>query len=346
MFLWNNYKQALDIIEGTPQLLARTMQDLGISDEGVFEKWLEEERVYLQGLKAELAEETMQMEYYYQRLTNLWASEYMLHVSQLSGTHVNICHRADQAAPSNTWLSSVPSAKDSTRVIETRRRHAFENHDKHLKAVQSLEVRMGIVVRWIAGSAECRDAAKLLHMRKYQRALDVLEGLVVARVFELSKMNRSQTGKLIILLPLRLCDSTVHPGYRLHKHIGQALQKRSSAIHTALDRYNVAAATLTPPRLSLKWDEVVEYAFLSNFDLLRDACQEVQSHPWATPAGHYAMDCYFKILQAHKIERLNVEVQRVATHLRDEDYYLYQREEHTRLVNPALAHQIHVHHML
>jgi len=66
----------------------------------------------------------------------------------------------------------------------------------------------------------------------------------------------------------------VHPGYRLHKHIGQALQKRSSAIHTALDRYNVAAATLTPPRLSLKWDEVVEYAFLSNFDLLRDACQE------------------------------------------------------------------------
>jgi len=42
---------------------------------------------------------------------------------------------------------------------------------------------MGIVVRWIAGSAECRDAAKLLHMRKYQRALDVLEGLVVARVF-------------------------------------------------------------------------------------------------------------------------------------------------------------------
>ena len=84
---------------------------------------------------------------------------------------------------------------DNTRVIETRRRHAIENRDKDLSAVQALEVRMGIIERWIPGSPEGNEAAKLLHMRKYQRALDVLEGLVVARVFELSKMNRSQTGK-------------------------------------------------------------------------------------------------------------------------------------------------------
>jgi hypothetical protein len=90
----------------------------------------------------------------------------------------------------------VPGTKDNTRVIETRRRHVIENHDKNLKAVQALEMRMEITLRWVAGSAECRDAAKLLHMRKYQRTLDVLEGLVVARIFELSKMNRSQTGKV------------------------------------------------------------------------------------------------------------------------------------------------------
>jgi hypothetical protein len=79
-------------------------------------------------------------------------------------------------------------------VVETHRRHAIENQSKDLKAVQALEVRMGTAVRWVAGSAECNEAAKLLHMRTYQRALDVLEGLVVARVFELGKMNRSQTG--------------------------------------------------------------------------------------------------------------------------------------------------------
>ena len=74
MFLWNHYKQALDIIKETPQVIARAMADLGVSDVGVFKAWLEEEREYLQGLKKEPAEETLQMEYY-QRLLNLWASE-------------------------------------------------------------------------------------------------------------------------------------------------------------------------------------------------------------------------------------------------------------------------------
>jgi hypothetical protein len=81
MFLWNNYKQALQIIKETPKLLAQTMKDLGVSDEGVFETWLEEERVYLQGLKKEPSEETLQMEYY-QKLVNLWASESVFHALQ------------------------------------------------------------------------------------------------------------------------------------------------------------------------------------------------------------------------------------------------------------------------
>jgi hypothetical protein len=54
---------------------------------------------------------------------------------------------------------------------------------------------MDVSERWTPRSPECQEAAKLLHMRKYQRALDVLEGLVVACVFELSKMNRSQSSK-------------------------------------------------------------------------------------------------------------------------------------------------------
>jgi hypothetical protein len=74
LFLLNNYKQASKIIEETPKLIARTMKDLGVSDVRVFDTWLDEERAYLQGLKKELAVETLQMEYY-QKLVNLWASE-------------------------------------------------------------------------------------------------------------------------------------------------------------------------------------------------------------------------------------------------------------------------------
>jgi hypothetical protein len=74
MFLWNNYKQALQIIEEAPKLLARAMKDLEISDEGAFESWLQEEKEYLQGLKKEPLAETLHMEYY-QRLISLWSSK-------------------------------------------------------------------------------------------------------------------------------------------------------------------------------------------------------------------------------------------------------------------------------
>jgi hypothetical protein len=187
MFLWNNYKQALQIIKDTLPLIDRAMKDLGILDVGVFETWLQEEREYLQGLKKEPVEETLQMEYY-QRLVNLWASEWMpavLHILM----NVNLFCRSDLVAISNTWSSTTPGAKDNTCVIETRCQHAIENQDKDLATVQALEMRMSITERWICGSAESHEAARLLHMRKYQRALDVLEGLVVAHVFELSKMN-------------------------------------------------------------------------------------------------------------------------------------------------------------
>jgi hypothetical protein len=91
---------------------------------------------------------------------------------------------------------------------------------------------------------------------------------------------------------------------------------------------------------------VVEYAFLTNFDLLRDARQAISQHPWATPAGHLAMDLHFKICCATKeIERLNVEIPHIATYIRDEDRYLRACEEQVHTFNPQLAYQICLHRM-
>jgi hypothetical protein len=117
-------------------------------------------------------------------------------------------------------------------------------------------------------------------------------------------------------------------GYKLRKHIAKALQSRSQAIRTALDRYNTAARALPIPRRQLEWKEVVEYAFLADFDLLRDARQDISHRPWATPAGRLAMDLYFKIQRAREeIDRLNIEVKRVATYIRDEKHYLRNAEK-------------------
>ena len=85
--------------------------------------------------------------------------------------------------------------RDKTWSIETERRHALEEYEKDLKVVQDLEKKLDVSVRWEPGSEDWVRTGKLVTMRKYQRALDRLEGLIVARMFELTKMNMSQTGK-------------------------------------------------------------------------------------------------------------------------------------------------------
>jgi len=119
------------------------------------------------------------------------------------------------------------------------------------------------------------------------------------------------------------------------------MKARSSAIRTALANYNAAAAGLDPPRQSLEWDQVVEYAFLADFDLLRDTRQDVRTRIWASPAARQAMDSYFKIVRAkEEIKRLNVEIRRFATYLDDERAFLERQEIALRASNPFLSHAV------
>jgi hypothetical protein len=64
--------------------------------------------------------------------------------------------------------------------------------------VQGLELKLDISQCWQPENEEWQCTGRLVAMRKYQRALDVLKGLIVALMFELTKMNRSQTGKLVL----------------------------------------------------------------------------------------------------------------------------------------------------
>lgn len=66
--------------------------------------------------------------------------------------------------------------------------------------VQNLELRLGIQTRWTAQSTEYAEMGRMVAMRVYQRALDTVEGLVVARLFELGSMNRAGMGKSASLI--------------------------------------------------------------------------------------------------------------------------------------------------
>ena len=136
------------------------------------------------------------------------------------------------------------------------------------------------------------------------------------------------------------------PGYKLWTQIARALQSRSQTIKTALEKYNSLASALNPPAPRLSWEQVVNYGFLSEFDLLRDVREDVRQKAWASPANRTLRDNYFKMKRAHEeIERLNIEIHRVITYMTDETNFLIAMEATLTQDRPQLAHQVALYHM-
>ncbi|KAJ7817185.1 hypothetical protein B0H14DRAFT_3474817 [Mycena olivaceomarginata] len=291
LVIGNKYRRALKIKQGLPAL-QEAMQSLNVPTRDVFETWLEKEKEYPRSMKKEPLEETLEMEYY-EKLEQYYDSEERLRSTWGVNTPF---------IPAATDTSYTESVKQ-TWHIETQRRHASEIFSKRLDAVQDLEQRLGITTRWVAGSEEWKNAAKL--------------------------MNMSGTR------------------YKLRKHIAKALQVRSKAVKTALQKYNAAAAAMDPPKTHLAWETVVEYAFLVEFDLLHEGREDIRTEPWTLPAGHTAMDQHFKIRRAdEEIERLNVEMCRLMTYMGDERDFLVHHEQRLQEEgNEALALQVCRHHV-
>lgn len=181
------------------------MRDLHVEDKKTFEDWLAAEKVCLLSLKREPVEETLSMEYY-QKLVNLdiqtyvfiaWAEGILLTTHRIRLATVRTITIPAMPDPSATNYESDATA---TRRLEAQRRHAMELYEKILISVQELEARLGIHPRWLPGSEEWNEAAILVGRRRYQRALDQLQGLIIARIFELTKMNMSGTGAFSFLL--------------------------------------------------------------------------------------------------------------------------------------------------
>jgi hypothetical protein len=68
-------------------------------------------------------------------------------------------------------------------------------------AVHDLELRLAITTCWTPGDEKWIEVSAMLSKRRYQRALNHLQGLIIARMFELAKCNMSGTGNLYLFLP-------------------------------------------------------------------------------------------------------------------------------------------------
>ncbi|KAI0244935.1 hypothetical protein BJV78DRAFT_1143827 [Lactifluus subvellereus] len=123
----------------------------------------------------------------------------------------------------------------------------------------------------------------------YQKALSKLEGLVVARLFELHKMGLSGTG------------------YKLCVHINRALKTWCNAIQAALRKCNEAAKVLNHPQLD--WKDVSTYDSLAEFELLQECRIDIRQQPWADTRNQQALLHHLKLECAEEErKRLNVEI--------------------------------------
>ncbi len=70
------------------------------------------------------------------------------------------------------------------------------------EGVRRLEDVLDIESRWMPGTPEYTEMSLELRERKYRRALDNLERLVVQRLFELSKLGMNGIGKFHAGIPV------------------------------------------------------------------------------------------------------------------------------------------------
>ncbi|KAJ7859473.1 hypothetical protein B0H14DRAFT_3084935 [Mycena olivaceomarginata] len=289
-FLCDNYQQALKILQTEPAL-KRWMQEEGVEDYDMFHVWLEEEK--------ESGELTLEMEYL-QKLVNLEGSQKCV-------TTIRAAERAAQVDGAD--YSPAP-------ISHLARRHAIEQRNWDMELVEDLEQKLGVETRWTSDSPQWTATDAALKKHKYLDALDEIEQIILARLFEMTKVHQSGTGRCL----------NSQDGY---------------AIRHAIERYNKVALSMEPPMPTLDWDQVVNYGFLGDFDLLQDTTDSISSRLWTHRSYQLAMDSYFKILHAREeIQRLNIEIKCVVTWIDNEDRLLRKKEEELKETDPLLAVQV------
>ncbi|KAG1851168.1 hypothetical protein F4604DRAFT_1934181 [Suillus subluteus] len=291
-FLLNNYRQALNTINEYSPVVTKMTQSLGI-DEDTIESWIAEEYQFLLNLKEEPEEKILACSYVQALNDRKIADHKWNQVSEIF-RHTPIAHDID--------YSQV--AKQTAR-IEAARRTALQALLINVRAVGDLEEKLGIAKTWTEANPDYISTMEYMRSHKFRQVLDNLQRLVVQRLFELSKANMAGTG------------------YKLRMHIGKAIKTRSKAIQSALAEYNELALSMQPPAPHLEWNDIVNYGFISEFELLKLAYSqhpEILSKPWTVPGNREVATKFFKILRAREeIVRLNVEVCRLRTAISDGD---------------------------
>src|SRR5258706_15612052 len=106
-----------------------------------------------------------------------------------------------------------------------------------------------------------------------------------------------------------------------------------------LNEYNKQAECLGRP--TLDFQQVVEYLFLSDFELLHHTHNDITQRPWVQPVIRNAMISWMKTERAkEEINRLNVEARRLKTYIWDSSVARQYAIQHLHHTDPPLATEL------
>lgn len=89
----------------------------------------------------------------------------------------------------------LPSSGAALKAQEAERAAAHRKLLVQMNAADDTERRLGVTERWTPEHPEYCKAKHFINNRNFIRVVEQLEGLVVQRLFELSKANLAGTGK-------------------------------------------------------------------------------------------------------------------------------------------------------
>ncbi|PPQ90214.1 hypothetical protein CVT25_001666, partial [Psilocybe cyanescens] len=224
-FIYQNYRQALEKIDIDSPCLAKLSVQLNIGTKD-YENYLISERRYLAGLQMEPENEQVQVEY----------MELLFDLDLLKCVYTSLPHLSYSLATRKKADAAQALYADRDRLmiregytglqitqITTQNQTTFQRWVAKNEEVLRYEEANGIAIRWTPTMSEYEDALVVVCERKYRRALDDLESLVVQCLFEMKKLGMSGVG------------------YKLREKIMKLLRTRADAIQSALKRYNEAA---------------------------------------------------------------------------------------------------------
>ncbi|KAJ4492046.1 hypothetical protein C8J55DRAFT_533981 [Lentinula edodes] len=180
--LFNNYIQALHILETEAAELAHDLEQFNLTESDLEAMWVDQAG-HFKELGKERAEKVNGVAYV----------ELLQQLRDIDYTAFRIQEPEDfeQLPPHSSYSLGL----SKTCKTETRCRFLGEKRDNVLWEILQMESQMDVQWRWTPLDSEYKAALKYMTERKYLQALENLHLLVIKRLFEMHKLNMSGTGE-------------------------------------------------------------------------------------------------------------------------------------------------------